>query len=144
MAVVRPGGREGVARRRPQLARSAVVVVAVLSAVLAAGCGGSAGPDGLRAERADAATEAALEVVIPAGTGLRMDAGEQVDLLPAALQFHVGDVLRIVNDDDRTHVVGPFSVLPGETLTQRFSAPGVYQGSCTVHPDGQVELEVLP
>lgn len=149
MAVARPLGRKaGVlasmrirSRFGPSVLKP-VLALALATASLSA-CG--AGDDGLRAEVAAGDAAAVLEVVIPAGTGERMDRGEAVDLLPASeLEFHVGDVLRIINRDARTHVVGPFSVLPGETLTQRFSAEGTYQGSCTVHPDGAVELRVLP
>jgi plastocyanin len=81
-------------------------------------------------------------VVIPAGTGLRIDAGEPVELIPANLHLDVGTTFIVQNEDDRTHEVGPFSVRAGEVLTYRFDRAAVYQGTCTVHPAGQVTITV--
>jgi plastocyanin len=80
---------------------------------------------------------------IPAGTGDRIDAGERVALLPQELTVRVGEVLSIVNEDDRGHAIGPFYVGPGQTLRQRFTAPGEFEGDCTVHPDGTLRLLVI-
>ena len=82
--------------------------------------------------------------VIPDGTGDRIDAGDPVDVLPDVLTAHVGEVMRIVNDDDRGHLVGPFYVAAGQTLTQRFDTPGELVGVCSIHDDGRFVLEVLP
>ncbi|MDX1691075.1 MAG: hypothetical protein R3290_08650 [Acidimicrobiia bacterium] len=88
------------------------------------------------------AVEADYEYVIPPGTGERFDSGEIVDILPATLEVEVGEVLRIVNQDDREHLVGPFYVGAGETVTQQFANPGEFTGICTVHPSGQFVLRV--
>ncbi len=88
------------------------------------------------------AAEFTYDYLIPAGTGDRFDAGEFIEILPAELEASVGEVLRIVNEDDRDHLVGPFFVGAGETLTQRFSSPGEFEGLCTVHPSGQFVLHV--
>lgn len=128
---------------RPLRSRSVFVVLAFVAGALGALCA-CGSDDRLQTTGAEPDSIAQLDVVIPAGTHARIEAGESVELLPASVEFHVGDVLRIVNHDDRTHVVGPFSVQAGETLTQRFSAPGAYQGECSVHPSGSVELRVLP
>jgi hypothetical protein len=79
---------------------------------------------------------------IPLGTGERFDNGEVIEIIPSELEVNVGEVLRIVNDDDRDHLIGPFFVGAGETLVQRFSAPGEFEGLCTVHPSGQFVLTV--
>jgi len=79
---------------------------------------------------------------IPLGTGDRFDNGEIIEIIPAELEVTVGEVLRIINDDDRDHLIGPFFVGAGETLVQRFSAPGDFEGICTVHPSGQFILTV--
>ncbi|HSG78177.1 MAG TPA: hypothetical protein VLD62_01245 [Acidimicrobiia bacterium] len=89
------------------------------------------------------AVEADYEYVIPPGTGARFDAGEAVDILPATLEVEVGEVLRIINQDDREHLVGPFYVGAGETLTQQFANAGDFTGICTVHPSGQFVLRVV-
>ena len=54
------------------------------------------------------------------------------------------DTIRIENQDDRGHTVGPFFVGANETLTQRFSTPGEFESVCTVHraPSGQLVLIV--
>lgn len=57
--------------------------------------------------------------------------------------MRVGEVIRIVNEDDRGHLVGPFFVGANETLIQRFTSPGEFIGECTVHPSGQLVLTVV-
>ena len=88
------------------------------------------------------ATDFDYDYLIPIGTGERYDAGEFIEILPAELEVAVGEVLRIVNQDERDHLVGPFFVGTGETLTQRFSTAGEFEGLCTVHPSGQFILTV--
>jgi hypothetical protein len=80
---------------------------------------------------------------IPVGAGEALDRGEPLEILPAELEVKVGEVIVIVNEDDRGHLVGPFFVGGGETLRQKFSSPGTFIGECTVHPSGQITLEVI-
>ncbi|CAN5814463.1 hypothetical protein BH24ACT5_BH24ACT5_28440 [soil metagenome] len=140
-----------VGRRRPIGARrhrSAVVLFGVSLALggghLLAGCGGDDAAGSFRS--ADAGTVAPAEIdfdyVIPAGTGDQIDAGDEVEILPAEIDATVGQVIRIVNDDERGFNVGPFFVGAGETITQRFSAAGEFTGKCAVHPSGQLVLRV--
>lgn len=117
--------------------RRAFVVTVLGLALLGSGCGGT---DTFRT--ADAATEADLRFVIPAGAGLAADRGEPVEVLPATLDVRVGDVIEIRNDDDRGHLVGPFFVRAGETLRQRFASAGRYEGACSVHPSGEIAITV--
>ena len=93
-------------------------------------------------ESGDAAVSADYEYVIPAGTGEQIDAGEEVEILPARIDARVGEVIRIVNEDDRGQLVGQFFVGAHETVTQRFASPGSFVGICNVHPGGQLILEV--
>jgi hypothetical protein len=95
-----------------------------------------------RLEEAGEVAEAEHDYVIPPGTGDALDAGEDIEILPQVLEAEVGETIRIVNDDDRGHVVGIFFVGAGETLTQTFTAPGEFSGSCTVHTDGEFTLRV--
>ncbi len=125
------------ARVRTALASCVVVLAGVL-----AGCG-----DDTAQPRTDAVADsdsdsATYEYVIPAGAGEALDAGTPLEILPAELQVNVGDTIRIENQDDRGHTVGPFFVGANETLTQRFSTPGEFEGVCTVHPSGQLVLVV--
>ena len=79
---------------------------------------------------------------IPEGSGEAIDRGEPLDILPQSLEVQVGEVLELVNQDDRGHLIGPFFVGAGETLRQRFNAPGSFIGACTVHPSGEFVLTV--
>jgi plastocyanin len=121
--------------RRLWRGRAAIVA----TAIALVSCAG----DDRRVPSVESATEPAdLAFTIPAGTGERMDRGEPVEILPAVLDARVGDVISIVNEDDRGHVVGPFYVGRHESLTQRFTSPGTFSGRCSVHPSGEVELNV--
>jgi plastocyanin len=113
---------------------------AVLSgALLLASCGGDPAPS---TESAALADEATYEFVIPVGAGEALDAGTPLEILPGRLEVQVGETIRIVNEDDRGHLVGPFFVGAEETLTQRFSSSGEFVGVCTVHPSGEIVLVV--
>jgi hypothetical protein len=91
---------------------------------------------------ADEAATPDYDYLIPLGTGARLDAGERIEIIPADLEVRVGEVLRIINEDDRGHVIGAFYVASGETLRQRFASPGVLSGDCSVHPSGSFTLTV--
>lgn len=79
---------------------------------------------------------------IPSGAGEAYDAGAPLEILPANLEVQVGDVIEIVNEDERGHLIGPFYVGAGETLRQRFNAAGEFIGECTVHPSGEIVVTV--
>lgn len=121
------------------------LAIAALAATLGwgvAACGDSNSTSTPGINAADAGVAADHEYLIPAGTGARLDAGERIEIIPAELEVRVGEVIRIVNDDDRGHVIGAFYVGAGETLSQRFSTPGTLQGDCSVHPSGSFTLTV--
>ena len=125
-------------RERHRSARRLVVTMLASAFALgaAAGCGDDPSqPATVAVTVSEAAT---FEYVIPAGAGEALDAGTPLEILPAELQANVGDTIRIENQDDRGHTVGPFFVGANETLTQRFSTPGEFEGVCTVHPSGQL------
>lgn len=106
-------------------------------------CGGDSGGEKGAVQLEFAAEgEANFAYVIPAGAGEALDAGTPLEILPAELDAKVGEIIEIVNEDDRGHTVGPFFVGANETLRQRFSSPGEYIGVCTVHPSGQIVLTV--
>ena len=117
----------------------AVLVLSTLSLLAACGDDDAAAP-GIAPVAAD--EPATYEYVIPAGAGEALDAGEPLEILPAELVVTVGETIRVVNEDDRGHNVGPFFVGAHETLSQRFSSPGEFVGVCTVHPSGELVLIV--
>ena len=122
--------------------RAALMMVAgVLAATsLLVGCGSDGSQP--QTEAVVGTAVATFEYVIPAGAGVALDAGKPLEILPAELDVNVGDTIRIENQDDRGHTVGPFFVGARETLSQRFSTPGEFEGVCTVHPSGQLVLVV--
>jgi len=115
----------------------AVVVVAAVSIVISMNRSDPQFREVATSERAD------YEYMIPVGTGNRIDAGEEISIIPAELEVHVGESIRIINNDDRGHVVGVFFVGPGETMSQEFTSPGTLTGGCTIHPSGEFTLQVL-
>jgi hypothetical protein len=118
--------------------RRLVVLVVVALAVSACGSDDS-GP--LLVD--DGSVEAAdYSYTIPAGSGEAIDRGEALDILPRELNVQVGQLFELINLDDRGHLVGPFFVGKGETLRQRFNAPGTFIGACSVHPSGEIVLTV--
>lgn len=122
------------------MTRGRITVVLVASVVFLVGCGDDGGDAG--AESIEAIDQATYEFVIPPGAGEALDAGTPLEILPARLEVEVGETIRIVNEDDRGHTVGPFFVGAEETLSQRFSSAGEFVGVCTVHPSGQIVLVV--
>lgn len=83
------------------------------------------------------------EYTIPAGTGERIDDGEDVEIVPSRLVLRVGDRFVVHNEDDRRHVVGPYVVGAGETLEQQFTTIGILRGKCTVHQSRELEIIVI-
>ncbi|MCB1014649.1 MAG: hypothetical protein KDB10_05980 [Acidimicrobiales bacterium] len=81
-------------------------------------------------------------IEIPAGTGARLDAGEDVTLVPRELEISVNDTVRVVNEDDRTFDVGPFVVLADSTLEHQFERPGRFTGACALHPEDSFTVVV--
>lgn len=80
--------------------------------------------------------------VVPEGTAEQAFFGEPVDIMPSRVELDVGDTLVIRNDDAETMVVGPFTVRPGETLTQHFQRPQTLVGECSISGTGTVEIVV--
>ncbi len=117
------------------------LVVLLSGIALLAGCSSSDSEPLFRDDGSSAAPD--FSYTIPAGTGEAIDRGESVDILPQQLTVNVGQVLELVNLDDRGHLVGPFFVGKGETLRQRFNAPGTFIGECSVHDSGEIVLNVI-
>ena len=129
--------------RRATIAVFAIIVTAAGSFAAVQASLDTGRPSHIETTFADDETEFAYDYVIPPGTGARIDQGEEIEIVPAELVVHVGEAIRIRNDDDRDHVVGLFFVAAGETLTQRFRSEGELSGTCTVHPSGAFSLRVI-
>ena len=83
-----------------------------------------------------------ISIVVPAGTQQRIDAGEEIELIPALLEVERGDRIIIVNNDDASHQVGPYVIGPSQTIEQEFTYVGRVEGICTLHPSGEVAIVV--
>lgn len=112
-------------RIRPALA----VLLAVVAAAVLAGCAG--GDSG----RPDAASGHTIVVEVPRGTAARIARGKQVDIVGDRIEARVGDRLRLVNHDSRSHMIGPFLVGPGQRVESLLARAGSYEGECSLHRD---------
>lgn len=86
--------------------------------------------------------EATYEFVVPYGTSVKIDQGQQVDLMPQRLDVKVGDSIRIKNQDGRDYMIGPFFVTAGQELAMRFTQPGELSGVCQMNPEGEFLINV--
>lgn len=122
-----------------------LIPVVIVGGFLLGNMGGDDTTDTGSVEVSDVDDDAdfAEDFLIPAGTADRIEAGEEVEIVPQELVMQTGESIRIVNEDDVGHVVGVFYVGAGETLTQRFDTPGELSGECSVHPSGSFTLRVV-
>ena len=81
-------------------------------------------------------------VVIQPGTAARLDAGEEVAIIPPDLHFQLRDHLVVDNRDSEAHVVVPFTIGAGERLDEPISRFTSFSGFCTIHPNGSVTINV--
>lgn len=132
--------------RRPNLRVRYVVgpALVALGLLVPLGCGGS-DSSGPRLEATPVTTVPGpydFEYVIPAGTAYEISLGNDPKIMPDSLDVRVGQTIRIENQDSKSHTIGTFYVLAGQTLTYRFSAAGVYEGICSTTPSKTFILTV--
>jgi plastocyanin len=82
------------------------------------------------------------EIVIPYGTMERLGRGEDVVVMPAELQFKVGDTLRIRNEDIVDQSVGPYMVRAGQQFELTYGSPGRFEGSCPLSEGKRYDIVV--
>jgi hypothetical protein len=83
-----------------------------------------------------------VELVIPAGTAELVAEGQEVEGIPAELIFIVGDDLKVVNEDDAPHELGPLFIPPGTSATMRLEDASAYEYSCSFRPTEYLGLTV--
>ena len=120
------------ATRRSRLSRW-VVLLALVPLTVACSTSESSTP---------ATTGVVYEVVVPTGTYESTMRGELVDLLPAVLEVKVGDEFVVINEDEFTHNIGPFTVRPGETLRHVWKTPDTIIGECSLLMGDAVTINV--
>lgn len=109
-----------------------MAIVAAVVLLLGA-CGG---------DDATTGEEPTFSYVIPAGAAYDIENGKPLDILPGELNARLNETIQIVNNDDQAHLLGPWFVGAGETLRQRFTELGVFDGECSVHPSGEFTVIV--
>jgi hypothetical protein len=84
------------------------------------------------------------ELVIPAGTGDLIAAGENPLDIPPQWDFLAGDTLVLLNEDDIDHWIGQWYVAASDRTSIELQP--VYAGVlvCSVHPDGEIAIVVEP
>lgn len=97
---------------------------------------------GLGAACGDTESHGVTEIVVPAGTSARLARGETVAVMPARLEFSVGDTLVIRNDDREATSVGPYWVEAGERFEVRFGEPGRFEGVCPLAESEHYEIVI--
>ncbi len=118
----------------------AFVAVAVLALVAIVGGAIAIGTD----SGGDTASGRTIRYLVPLGTGDRIDAGEDVQIIPAQLTLAVGDELVLINEDDRVHTVAGYQVRAGDTVAISYPRPGLYMNACSVNTDELVTITVVP
>lgn len=129
-----PGGRASRRRIAPRGALVAGSVVLLAAGVLAF--------TQTHAHDGPARHGRLILIDVPRGTAARIAAGQRVNIIPDRIVAHVGDTLRLVNHDSVPHMVGPFLVSPGQTLTSALARAGTYTGTCTLHPGRRISIVV--
>ena len=114
---------------------AALALLAVVAAALP-GCGGDGGG-------APGGAGRTIVVDVPRGAAARIARGEDLQVVPDRIDARVGDTLRLVNHDVRSHSVGPFLVGPGQRVESRLARAGTYEGACTLHRDGRTVAIVV-
>jgi plastocyanin len=109
----------------PSLAKAELLAALLVLALAAlAGCGGAGGEAGRT-----------IVIDVPRGAAAQVARGEDPGLVPDRIEARVGDTLRLVNRDTRSHMIGPFLVGPGQSVESRLARAGSYEGECTLHPE---------
>lgn len=116
------------------------------AALLLAACGngnGSSTSSGLAGYGGlPAGQKATYTYVVPYGTAVRIERGYKVDIMPVELDVKVGESIRVINQDNTTFAVGPFTVAAGQQVSMRFTNPGELSGVCAVNTAGRFVIKV--
>lgn len=97
----------------------------------------------LQKEPTDRAPET-IQLVIPAGTALKVAAGEPVPAIPDEMVFVVGDVLEVVNQDSVSHQLGPIWVPAGVTGSLVMNQVEKVTYSCSFQRRQYLGLDIRP
>jgi hypothetical protein len=83
-----------------------------------------------------------IELVIPAGTAARVEAGEPVPAIPDELTFVLGDTLVVRNEDVVDHQLGPLWIPPQKKASLVLDAAQRYAYACSFKTTRYLGLNV--
>jgi hypothetical protein len=83
-----------------------------------------------------------VELVIPAGTAAKVEAGEPVPVIPDEITFVLGDTLLVRNEDAVDHQLGPLWIPPGTKASLVLDAAQRYAYSCSFKTTRYLGLNV--
>lgn len=84
-----------------------------------------------------------VEILIPAGTAekIREGLGSQLDI-PDNMQFVVGDTIKVINQDDENHILGPLWIPAESSASLKLEAEQHLAYECSFQPDNYFGLTV--
>ncbi len=85
-----------------------------------------------------------VELVIPAGTAAKVDAGEEAPGIPDELSFVLGDTLLVRNQDEVDHTLGPLYIPAGTSAMLTLEEPENFALTCSFKPSRYLGLDVKP
>lgn len=85
-----------------------------------------------------------IVLTIPDGTAERVAAGQPSPSIPSSLEFVVGDILVVANEDSVSHQLGPIWVPAGGTGRMTIGQANTYSYACSFRPGGTLDLRVRP
>jgi len=83
-----------------------------------------------------------IELVIPAGTAAKVEAGEPVPAIPDEMTFVLGDTLVVKNEDEVDHQLGPLWIPPKLKASLVLDAAQRYAYSCSFKTTRYLGLNV--
>jgi hypothetical protein len=85
-----------------------------------------------------------ISLMIPYGTNARLEAGENINLMPEDITFVIGDVLEVKNNDIVPHQLGPIWTPPGATGRLVMEKAEKVSYNCSFQSTQYLGFEVRP
>ena len=83
-----------------------------------------------------------IEMVIPAGTAELIRAGEAPPEIPKDMRFVVGDTLKIINQDNENHQLGPLWIPANSSASQKLTTEENMVVECTFQAGSYMGITV--
>jgi len=84
-----------------------------------------------------------VEIIIPSGTAEEIRQGDIAELeIPKDMNFVVGDILKVVNQDSENHILGPLWIPAGVSASMKLDAEESLLYECSFQPENYFGLTV--